>query len=660
MKWTEQQSYIKKVYSDWEHFVAFGDTEGLTVRQEILESWQRCNNNGVSPMLWEAPSVLDEEELRVELQTNADILESASPFLNELAQHLDGTGQVLVLCNPKANILEIVGDRTAHRNASKVNLVPGAGIGESYHGTTAAALVILKQMPTTIIASEHFCTGPKEWSSAAAPLKLPNGDLKGIICIAGRYMKLTNHSTGFILSAARAIQERMLGKHLYRRGALSLAYMDTVLRHHAELIVSVDTSGEVADSSKPNHPLFIDHTAKLHLIPVIKQNIQNIMVNPSSSKLILDNIIVNDKTYIITYNSVYKDQELCGILMYAYGSGHGKSNLYNNISDPAKNNSKQKDNTSPQECHFGDLIGVSAAFNRTIELARRVAPSDATVVILGETGVGKEGLAQGIHKSSSRANRPFIAVNCGAIPKELIAGELLGYAPGAFTGASTRGNIGKIEAANGGTLFLDEVGELPIETQTYLLRVLQEKEVVRLGTHKPIPVDVRIIAATHRNLLQLIQEGGFREDLFFRLSVVEILVPPLRERPEDLPHLIAHFCSKNDLNGGKLKEETLRILASYKWPGNVRELMNIIQRAAALGENVETILLNYVMPRIESYHPNNDSEIVKECDNIVQTLQSTGGNVAQAARELGIARSTIYRHLKQKQNTTKSTPKKYS
>jgi transcriptional regulator of acetoin/glycerol metabolism len=657
--WSERQSYIRKVYSEWERFIGNGNTEGLTVRQEILESWERSYRYGVPPAQWGAPVVLNDEQMRQELISNQDMLEAASPLVKELGQLLDGTGQLLVLCNAEATIIDIVGDHEARFQAADVNLLPGAGIGESVNGTTGAGLVMVNRKPVTILASEHYVTGPKEWACAAAPI-LRAYDMVGILCLTGRHTDVNEHSVGLVLSATRAIEGRLVEQYIQRQGALLRAYLQSVLRHRADLIVAIDICGQVADATNRDHLLLVGQSKHCRLIPEAEQIVRRIMANPSlvqtRGQAQIDSIEVPGKgSFTLTCSPVFQGQALCGILLYAYGSNHRPASQGQGGSIQTNKQSPQGGQERSKQVFFRDLVGVSPVFVRTLELAMQAAATDATIVLQGETGVGKEALARAIHRSSERAQGHFIDINCAAIPRDLIASELFGYSPGAFTGASPRGKAGKFEAANRGTLFLDEVGEMSPDAQAYLLRVLQEKEIVRLGSNTTIPVDVRVIAAAHRDLRQLIREGSFREDLYFRLSVIEIAVPPLRERPEDFPHLIAYFLSSFGVNGVMLKEETLRTISRYRWPGNVRELMNVIQKAMVLGWDVEAALLEHVRAQADNIarcNVANDTTITGkaeiEADLIMRTLLSKGGNVTQAAHELGMARSTIYRYLKEK------------
>jgi transcriptional regulator with GAF, ATPase, and Fis domain len=240
-----------------------------------------------------------------------------------------------------------------------------------------------------------------------------------------------------------------------------------------------------------------------------------------------------------------------------------------------------------QASMFEEIVGTSAALQKVLSLVSKVAPTDASVLVTGETGTGKELVARAIHKQSKRSSKPFVSVNCAAIPRDLIASELFGHEKGSFTGAVQR-RLGRFELADGGTIFLDEVGELPMETQIALLRVLQEHEFERLGGTRSIPTNVRVIAATNRNLQAAIAAGSFRSDLFYRLNVFPIEMPPLRERREDIPVLAEHFIDRCAKNAGKnitgIKKKSLDALQSYPWPGNIRELQNVIERSVILCE----------------------------------------------------------------------------
>ena len=303
--------------------------------------------------------------------------------------------------------------------------------------------------------------------------------------------------------------------------------------------------------------------------------------------------------------------------------------------------------------HFHDIICKSPRMQEALELAREVASLRSTVLIRGESGTGKEVVARAIHHSGSRAQKPFVAVSCAALAETLLESELFGYEKGAFTGAAER-KKGKFELADGGTIFLDEIGDIPPKLQADLLRVLQERAFYRVGGSEEVHVDVRVIAATHKDLRALVDEGRFREDLYYRLNVIEILIPPLRERREDIPLLAEHFVERiaHELGKpvGEISEDAMRLLMDYNWPGNVRELENAVERAlvtcrgAVLSADDFGFLRNHAASRFQA--PDNMTLGEMEKLMIEATLRRTGGNVKEAAASLGIDRSTLYEKLK--------------
>jgi two-component system NtrC family response regulator len=303
---------------------------------------------------------------------------------------------------------------------------------------------------------------------------------------------------------------------------------------------------------------------------------------------------------------------------------------------------------------FDAIIGESETIREVLDLAGRVASSDASVIITGESGTGKELLAKGIHYNSPRAEAPFVAVNCAAIPENLIESELFGHVKGSFTGA-VKDREGKFELAEGGTLFLDEIGELRVDLQAKILRALQERQVDRVGGRQPVPVDVRIIAATNKDIERAVKEGSFREDLYYRLSVITLQMPALRERREDIPVLVEHFLNKFNPGGAvRLGPDALPLLTAYGWPGNVRELENVIQRASVLKRG-DTITASELPDKLKTEKMSVEHIILNLPDGgisleelekslIVKALEKHKGNQTRAAEYLGITRPTlIYR-----------------
>jgi two-component system NtrC family response regulator len=313
--------------------------------------------------------------------------------------------------------------------------------------------------------------------------------------------------------------------------------------------------------------------------------------------------------------------------------------------------------TLSEKYGFENVIGSSTAFRQTINLAARAAASDATVLITGETGTGKEVLAKAIHMASSRRDKPIVTINCGSIPRELLESELFGHVKGSFTGALTH-KKGRVEAADGGTVFLDEIGEMPFELQVRILRLIQEREIDKIGSTKPTRVDVRIIAATHRKLENLIEDGTFRQDLYYRLAVVPIHIPALRERPSDVLELLEYFFEKGKKLYGRtslrLPAQLLPAFSSYRWPGNVRELENLVERLIVLcdGNEIRREDLPEAMLASTSDHNSLHIELPPggldlesvEKELLTRALQKFGGNQTKAAAYLNLSRKTfLYR-----------------
>jgi DNA-binding NtrC family response regulator len=300
---------------------------------------------------------------------------------------------------------------------------------------------------------------------------------------------------------------------------------------------------------------------------------------------------------------------------------------------------------------FGDVVGRSLRMREVFAVLERIGPTDLTVLVGGETGSGKDVIARALHASSPRAKRPFVVFDCAAVAPNLIESELFGHVKGAFTGASENRD-GAFMRADGGTLFLDEIGELALDLQPKLLRALEQRMVRPVGGGKELPVDVRIIAATHRNLEQAVKDGTLRQDLFFRLSVVSVQVPPLRQRRDDLPILVERILVASGKHVG-LAPETMAILGRYDWPGNVRELKNVVESAAAVcdGEQIEPKHLMFFKPRrrdptVEKLPLAGKTLESIERAAIAQTLEHCGGNKTRAARALGISPSTLYEKVK--------------
>lgn len=336
-----------------------------------------------------------------------------------------------------------------------------------------------------------------------------------------------------------------------------------------------------------------------------------------------------------------------------------------------KNRHSQVTETKKSEARyrFEDIIGHSPPLRKAIALARRAADTSVNVLIHSPSGTGKEVFAHSIHAASERKDQPFVAINCAAIPREIAESELFGYAPGAFTGARRSGQVGKLEAADGGTVFLDEIGDMPMELQAKLLRMLEDHSITRVGDREEIPVDIRIIAATNKNIPELIEKDLFREDLYYRLNVTSITLPTLQEDKDDIPELVSSFIEMfNERMGKKVKgiiPEIMSAFKNYSWPGNVRELKNAIEFAVMLNTGEDDIAwkdlpghlratLLYREPQENTGNGSgadpfrSERQMLENSERAlyIKAIKMSGGNMSHAAGILGVGRSTLYRKLK--------------
>jgi PAS domain S-box-containing protein len=426
-------------------------------------------------------------------------------------------------------------------------------------------------------------------------------------------------------------------------------------------LVVIDKDGIVQMLSRPYADfLGVDQESSIgkHVTEVIENSRMHIVVQTGKEEVAqLQKIRGN--YMIATRTPMYKDGKVIGAVGKVLFKNLDQLNsLTKRVQSLEKELSRYKGEFRERNkatYTFDSLIGKSPTFLDAKEQAKKAAKSDSNVLILGESGTGKELFAHSIHSDSKRSMGVFIKVNCAAIPAELLESELFGYEEGSFTGAKKGGKMGKFEAADGGTIFLDEIGELPLHMQVKLLRVLQEKEVERVGSTRTIPIDVRIIAATNRNLEEMVEKGEFRLDLYYRLKVMIIGVPKLSKRSEDIKTLVYHFLKKYQQLMDKqiegISNRSLRLLSSYSWPGNIRELENTIERALNMVDAGEKITSDHLPEEIRGYKGSSStltlSEVMEETERntIINYLEVMNGNKSETAKVLGISRTTLYEKM---------------
>ncbi|RMC91500.1 PAS domain S-box protein, partial [Clostridium autoethanogenum] len=464
-------------------------------------------------------------------------------------------------------ILNALGDEKILEEAFSLKMVPGAFMNEENIGTNAMSVVIKSKLPVQISGDDHFINAYHKWTCSAAPIKDNKGKLIGVLNLTGYIEFVHSHTLGMVIAASNAIEEMLKVEEYNKIQNMNYKHIKNIFNSSPVAIITSDINGKIKICNKKAQDMFGIRGNKLET-----NNMEDIIENwndiktsmylgESDSKETIMVSLRNKIQYQVTTSSIYNCDDDNNIeIVYVF--------------EKAKKVNKK--NNGQAYYTFGKIMGQDENFTKVINYAKKISDSKSTILIMGESGTGKEVFAQSIHNYSSRVDGPFVALNCGAIPKQLIESELFGYEEGAFTGAKKGGNLGKFELADGGTIMLDEIGEMPLDMQTKLLRVVQEGVITRIGSSKSIPVDVRIIAVTNRDLKKEVEAGRFRKDLYYRLNVLPLFLPPLRERKKDIPLLIQYFvkniAQKLNKKEPVISEEYLKKMINYNWPGNIREL----------------------------------------------------------------------------------------
>jgi transcriptional regulator of acetoin/glycerol metabolism len=616
----------------WERFLA-GETS-TSAPTALIDSWQRSLQSGVSPTAGSAPIAVRGDAIAELCWRHRELLAASDRLFAITADLFADSHSVLLLTNQDGIILKAAGDLRTLAAAEKIHLTIGGDWREGHAGTNGIGTAIATREPTYIHASEHFCEGIKSWSCAAAPICEPGtGKVIGVLDISGPPSTYQINNLTLAVTAARQI-EMVLAEQAAREHMRLLSFcLQQLSSSDATGMIAIDRSGRLV------------HTTGKMTLPVgIGERFPGMDENSA----------VEEWAHRLPaglsaewFNPVVVEGNTIGAMLVV----------------PARSRSvaarvaQRSGEADPQRNCFAQIQGQSTAMLAALHRGRQLACRRVPVLIEGETGVGKELFARAIHGEEAGGG-PFVAYNCGAASKELIASELFGHVRGAFTGATTEGRAGRFELAHGGTLCLDEIGEMPLELQPVLLRALEEGVVYRLGDTQPRHVDVRLLAMTNRNLREEVEAGHFRRDLYYRISVTRIRIPPLRERDIDIDLLVEYFnrrlAQRHGVVERQLSPEIMAALRAYSWPGNVREMRNVIENllltsseaAVSLDELPAEILDETATAGVmRPVHEEAGSLEETERLAIARAVHSAHGNLTQAARSLGVSRSTLYRKL---------------
>jgi PAS domain S-box-containing protein len=640
----------------WERYLEADVVDQRIVRAEVASSWKRCRALRVDPL---RPPGQDEDQshlLKDRLLQKQQLIRVARPFLRDLSQFVSGSQFQVILADEDGLLLEALGDARILVRTKRVNLCPGMSWSEAAKGTNAIGTALVERRPVQICAWEHFCEGNHFLTCSAAPISDPAGRLVGVLDVSGECRHFSPHTMGMVVAAARAIEFQLqLDQASHRLHALT-RYSEALTHGTSDGLIAVDREGIITEVNTRGGEILglAPSRAKgSSLREVCGERAPLLRALARGEEPGAEDVLVDGQGRRVRgATATLRDER---------GAFAGALALFRDVAE--RRHERRTPTVRVGRYHLEDIVGGSPAIAAARESARQAAASSSTVLILGESGSGKELFVNAIHDASDRSGGPLVAINCASLPESLIESELFGYAEGSFTGARKGGQAGKFELASGGTIFLDEIGDMSLSVQAKLLRVLQERTVSRIGSAAEVPVDIRVVAATHRDLRVEAERGTFREDLYYRLAVLEIVVPPLRDRLEDIPLLAERIAIKltSRLERGpvRIEEAFARKLCSYGWPGNVRELENVIERAinrAGSGGVLSVDLLELPSdrhPRAPPLAPPPREaagaqvrplrELEREA--VAEALSSCGGNVLRAAAKLGIGRNTLYRKI---------------
>ncbi len=603
-------------------FLEGSSPEGL-VAAPILRSWQRCSSQGLDA--GDRPQVepMSSTALREEQERHDLLRRITRPEMMSLRQEAKLTDSVVILTDGNGLVLEMTGNPEFAGRASRVALRPGVAWSEAAIGTNAIGTALIERRPIGVHGAEHFFEPHRILTCAAAPIFDPRGQLAGVLDMSGHASVRPVHALGLVRLAVEQIEHR-----LFERGFENFK----VLRFHeeAELVGTTREAVLVFDGDR----LVGGNRRGLALLKLDWTAIDSVRLAE-----LFETVEVSDEVRAIRSRS--------GLIL------HGR------LAAPKETLASGPRATVRTAAAAPEPV-FDAATLAALDRAIRLLAADVPVLVHGETGVGKEVFARRVHAESCRRDGPFVAVNCAALPESLIEAELFGYEEGAFTGAHKQGRSGLVRQAAGGILFLDEIGDMPLAAQGRLLRLLQERQVVPLGGGTAVPVDFALLCATHRPLAALVESGGFRSDLYFRIAQYVVELPALRTIADRRGVIRALWSGLGgDRAGVSLTEAVLEPLAAYEWPGNFRQLAGMLRALLALAEPGEPLPLSALPPDILNLPaageavasparalPESDgslSSLTREA--MARAVEECNGNISRAAKKLGIDRSTLYRRL---------------
>ncbi|MDX1916001.1 MAG: sigma-54-dependent Fis family transcriptional regulator [Methylophilus sp.] len=640
---TESSKKASNIVLARQQFIARGNLQVGTIAEEIERSWRRCLDNGVDENAPKDMQVLTAHELSIRQEKNQLLIAHAEPEMATLTEQIAHTRSLVVLTDHEGVILRSMGDQHFIDDAQRVSLSPGASWNEAHRGTNAIGTALMEQSAMTVQGAEHFMSYHHALSCSAVPIFDAQNALLATLDVSNDLSTPQQHTLALVKMAAQMIENRLFRASYQADFALHFHVRPEFIGTLWEGIAMFSDEGEL---------MGINRSGQFQL---------NFHLN---QRAMLAQSIQFDQLFDISVAELKKQALGNASMLFPLRFSNG-ARVYARVQSLVQ--SKRPHVTQPMRRTSAASLDMLNSGDPQIALAikqvKQVLTKSIPILIQGETGVGKELFARAIHEASDRANQPWIAVNCAALPEGLIEAELFGYEEGAFTGAKRKGSIGRIEQADGGTLFLDEIGDMPLSLQARLLRVLQERTVTPLGSAKSKPVNFSLISATNQKLKEKVAAGEFRSDLYYRINGLSVSLPALRERT-DLDKLIHLILQIEQVAHAEITPQVMQIFENHPWPGNIRQLHNVIRTAIALADDMPIAKEHFTKDFIDELLEQNDvaqqvsgaqkplksvaSPLLKEvADDLVQrAMQQHQGNVSAVARQLGISRNTLYRKLK--------------
>lgn len=646
---------MNKIKKAWKKFITTGEIDTSVIRPIIADSWKRCKLAGVDPYSKRPTGTLNNKEIKALLERNRHLIEVSWPILKMIGEMIRGSGFRVDLVDKDGYFLKILSDMEILEESKKLGSVIGANRSELVVGTNGIGIALSAGKSIQILGPEHYNIYHHNWTCSAAPIYDPSGNIAGVVNMSGNYRLLHKHTLGMVVSIANAIESVLKTGEKVLELSINNKFLNTIIESISDGLIVLNKKGEITHLNsiagkilgKESHEAIGKPIDKLIRTNFSLLNILNNRKGYLEKEIIVTPFYGKESSQYLLTEKVVEDSE---------GESQGVTALFKEMKKVHRLVGGII-GANPR-FNFSNIIGSNEKLKRAVNLAKVASISSCKILIQGESGTGKEIFAQAIHNSSSRRDKPFIAINCAAIPRDLVESELFGYDEGAFTGAKRGGRPGKFEIAEGGTLFLDEIESMPLESQPKLLRVIESNQLMRVGGNKVIPIDVRIISSTNQDLLLAVKEGNFREDLYYRLNTVNVDIPPLRDRKDDIPILVKYICGKVgrklNKNNIEIDKKALKVLCDYNWPGNIRELENAIESAILLSKNSK-ITIEVIPENIKRFKSNKlyikddkgvNSLIDIEKEAIFKVLKEVKGNISKASRTLGIDRSTLYRKIK--------------